>query len=274
VHVDLSKFNLEQYAVNVGGALAILVVGYLIAGWVATGVRRISTRSALSPTLVPLFAKVARLAVLALVISAALHRVGVETSGVFAMLGAAGLAVGLALKDTVSDLAAGIILLVLRPFDVGDAVMIGANGGTVNAIDMFQTRLTSFDGVPVVINNSAVRTAVVQNYTRAERRRIELNISIGYNDDIGRATDAITAVLAAEPRLLETPAFLVKTKSLGENNVVILARCMTKPSDFESTMFDLTRSIKERLDSENISMQKPPQVVQLANPSKRDPGAG
>jgi small conductance mechanosensitive channel len=253
--LDLSKIDLEQYAVNIGGALAILIVGWMIAGWGGSLVRRATTRSArVSPTLIPLFAKVTRLAVLSVVILAALNRVGVETSGVFAMLGAAGLAVGLALKDTVADVAAGIVLLVLRPFDVGDAVNIGSNGGVVNAIDIFQTRLTSFDGVPFVINNSAVRTAVVQNFSRAEVRRIELNVGIGYGEDIGKAIAAISAVLSAEPRVLKSPAFLVNSKALADSAVVILARCTTKASDFENTLFDLTRAIKERLDREGISI--------------------
>jgi small conductance mechanosensitive channel len=266
VNLDLSKIDFEQYTVNVGGALTIMIVGWLIAGWAGSLVKStVSKSDRISPTLIPLFAKLARLAVLSVVILAALHRIGVETSGVFAMLGAAGLAVGLALKDTVADIAAGIILLILRPFDVGDAVNIGANGGVVQAIDIFQTRLTSFDGVPIVINNSAVRTAVIQNFTRAQNRRIELNIGIGYEDDLGKAISTISAVLQAEPRLLETPAYVVKAKSLGENAVVVLARCTTKASDFESTMFDLNRAIKERLDEAGITLpaQRPMQLTQV-----------
>jgi small conductance mechanosensitive channel len=253
--VDLSKFDIERYTVNVGGALAILIIGYMLAGWSASLVGRATQRSAhISPTLIPLFSKLARLAVLAVVILAALNRIGVETSGVFAVLGAAGLAIGLALKDTVSDVAAGIMLLVLRPFDVGDAVNIGPNGGIVVAIDIFQTRLTSFDGVPLMINNSAVRTAVVQNFSRAATRRIEISIGIGYGEDIGKAIAAITSVLQAEPRLLKTPAFVVNTKALSDSAVVVLARCTTKASDFESTLFDLNRAIKERLAQEGIEL--------------------
>lgn len=264
--LDLSKLNLEQYSVNAVSALAILVIGWMVAKWLGSLVRRALSRGQhISPTLTPLFAKLTRLAILTVVVSAALHRLGVETSGVFAMLGAAGLAIGLALKDTVSDAAAGIVLLVLRPFDVGDAVNIGSNGGVVKAIDIFQTRLTSFDGVPYVINNSAVRTAVVQNFSRAENRRIELNIGIGYGDDIARAIAAITAVLQAEPRILPTPAFLVNTKSLTDSAVVILARCTTKASDFENTMFDLTRAIKERLDREGVTVSAAQRPVQLVN---------
>lgn len=255
MNIDFSKFDIERYTVNAVGALAILVIGWLLAGWSASIVRRASQRSAhISPTLIPLLAKLARFAVLAVVFLAALNRVGVETSGVFAMLGAAGLAVGLALKDTVSDVAAGIVLLVLRPFEIGDAVTIGPNGGIVKAIDIFQTRLTSFDGVPFVINNSAVRTAVIQNFSRAETRRIEISVGISYQDDIGSAISAIRAVLQAEPRLLQSPAPLVNSKALSDTSVVILARCTTKASDFEATLFDLNRAIKERLEQEGISL--------------------
>lgn len=264
MNFDLSKLNLEAYAVNAGAALAILIIGWIIAGWVGSIVRRASTRSGrISPTLVPLFAKLTRLTILAVVILAALNKVGVETSGVFAMLGAAGLAVGLALKDTVADVAAGIFLLVLRPFDVGEAVDIGGNGGMVSAIDIFQTKLTSFDGVPVVLNNSSVRGAVIQNYSRAEKRRIDLEIGISYGDDIGKAIAAITQVLEADQRVLKDPAYFVNTTSLGDSAVVILTRCTTLAADFWSTKCDLTRAIKEKLDQEGVSIPFPQRDVHM-----------
>lgn len=264
MNFDLSKINWEEYAVNAGAALAILVVGWLLAGWIASAVRRASTRSGrISPTLVPLFAKLTRLALLAIVILSALNKVGVETSGFFAMLGAAGLAVGLALKDTVADIAAGIMLLVLRPFDVGEAVDIGGQGGSVTAIDVFQTKLTSFDGIPIVLNNSAVRTSVIQNYSRAQTRRIDLDIGISYSDDIGKAIAAITQLLQADARVLGDPAPFVKVKTLGDSAVVILARCTTKAADFWEAKCDLTRMIKERLDQEGVSIPFPQRDVHL-----------
>lgn len=266
MHIDTSKINIEDYVVNIGGALVILIVGWMLAGWIAGIVRRTTTRSGrISPTLIPLFAKLARLAILAVVILAALHRVGVETSGVFAMIGAAGLAVGLALKDTVSDVAAGIVLLVLRPFDVGEAVKIGANGGVIDAIDIFQTRLTTFDGIPLVINNSAVRTAVIQNYSRSSQRRIEMEINIGYNNDVNKAIGAISSILEAEPRVLKQPSYLVHTKALTDSAVVLIIRASTSPADMESTQFDLTRAIKERFDREGFKIPAPQRQVNITS---------
>lgn len=262
---DFSNINLEQRALGIGSALLILMLGWALAGWASSAVRKASERSGrVSPTLVPLFAKLTRLALLVVVVIAALDRLGVQTSGVFAVLGAAGLAIGLALKDTVSDVAAGVVLLVLRPFDVGEAVDIGGTGGIVTAIDILQTKLTSFDGIPIVLNNSAVRTAIIQNYSRAVTRRIDLEVGIGYGDDIGKAKAVIEDVLRADARVLEEPAMLVNTLALGDSAVVILARCTTQAADFWDTKLDLTRAIKERLDSEGISIPFPQRDVHVS----------
>lgn len=261
---NFSNIDLEQSAIAIGSALLILVLGWILAGWAGSVVRKASERSGrMSPTLVPIFAKLARFSLLLVVVVAALEKVGVQTSGLFAMIGAAGLAIGLALKDTVSDVAAGMVLLVLRPFDVGEAVDIGGTGGTITAIDILQTKLTSFDGVPIVINNSAVRTAIIRNFSRATTRRIDLEIGIGYRDDIGKAKAAIEDVLKTERRVLADPAISVNTVALRESAVVLLARCTTLAPDEWNTRLDLTRAIKERLDAEGISMPYPQRDVHL-----------
>lgn len=264
MNFDLSNIDLEERAIAIGSALLILVIGWMLAGWASSAVRKTSERSGrLSPTLVPLFAKLTRLALLLLVLIAALEKVGVETSGLFALIGAAGLAIGLALKDTVADIAAGVVLLVLRPFDLGEAVDIGGTGGVVTAIDILETKLTSFDGIPIVMNNSAVRTSIIQNYSRAQTRRIDLNIGIGYGDDIGKARAALEDVLKADARVLTDPAILVKTVALGDSSVVLLVRFTTKAADFWDAKLDLTRAIKERLDREGISIPFPQRDVHL-----------
>jgi small conductance mechanosensitive channel len=264
VSFNFSSFNLEARAITIGSALLILVFGWVLASWSASAVRKATQRSGrLSPTLVPLFYKLTRLSLLLVATMAALEKLGVQTSGLFAVIGAAGLAIGLALKDTVSDVAAGVVLLVLRPFDVGEAVDIGGTGGVVSAIDFMQTKLTSFDGIPIVLNNSAVRTAIIQNFSRAQTRRIDLEIGIGYGDDIGKAKAAIEDVLNAEARVLEEPAILVNTIALGDSSVVLLARCTTKAADFWNTKLDLIRSIKERLDGVGISIPFPQRDVHL-----------
>ena len=264
MNFDISNIQWEQRAIGIGSALLIFIVGWIIAGWAGSAVRKAAERSGrLSPTLVPLFGKLTRISVLLFVLVAALEKVGVETAGLFAAIGAAGLAIGLALKDTVADVAAGVVLLILRPFDVGEAVNIGGTAGSVTGIDIMQTKLTSFEGVPIVLNNSSVRNSKIENYSRATVRRLDLEIGIGYGDDIGKAKAAIENVLLTEERVLKEPAILVNTVSLGDSAVVILARCNTKASDFWATKLDLTRAIKERLDSEGISIPFPQRDVHL-----------
>ena len=262
MNLDFSSIDVEQHVITFGSALLILVLGWIIASWAARLVQR-ATQRRLSPTLVPLFGKLTRLGLLVVVVMAALDRVGVETTGLLAALGAAGLAIGLALKDTVADVAAGVVLLVLRPFDVGDAVDIGGTGGVVTAIDILQTKLTSFDGVPIVLNNSSVRTSIIQNYSGAKTRRIDLEIRISYGDDIGQAKAAIEAVLAKDERVLRDPPVLVNALALGDDAVVLLVRCTTKAPDFFATKLDLTRAIKERLDKEGVTIPFPQRDVHL-----------
>lgn len=262
MNFDFSNIDIERHALTFSSALLILVLGWIIASWAARIVQR-ATQKRLSPTLVPLFVKLTRLGLLVVVAMAALNQLGIETTGLLAALGAAGLAIGLALKDTVADVAAGVVLLVLRPFEVGDAVDIGGTSGVVKAIDILQTKLTSFEGVPTVINNSAVRTSTILNYSGATTRRIDLEIGIGYGDDIGKAKAAIESVLASEERVLRDPPVLVNTMTLGDNAVVLLVRCTTRASDFFATKLDLTRAIKERLDSEGVSIPFPQRDVHV-----------
>ncbi len=267
---DLSNVNLEKSALALGSALVILIIGWTLAGWAGIAVRRASERSQrVSPTLVPLFAKLTRILLLLVVLVAALGQLGIDTSGLFAALGAAGLAVGLALKDTVSDVAAGVLLLVLRPFDVGEAVDIGGTGGVVKSIDILQTELVSFEGIPIVLNNAAVRSAIIQNYSRAQTRRIDLELRIGFSEDIGKARAALEDVLRSEARVLQDPPILVNTLRLDDGAVVLLVRCFTQAADFWDTKLDLTRAIKERLDREGISIPLPQRDVHL----HREPAA-
>jgi small conductance mechanosensitive channel len=266
--LDFSHIEFEKHLLAAAFAMAILVVGWTIAAWSGRFVRGLAERSSrMSPTLIPLFEKLMRLTILSVVVIAALEKVGVQTTSFLAVLGAAGLAIGLALKDTVSDVASGIVLLVLRPFDVGEAVDIGGTGGIVEAIDIFQTRLTSFEGVPTVLGNASVRGSKIANYSRAARRRIDLEIGVSYRDDLDRAREVILAVLRAERRVLGEPESLVDVTDLGDSAVVFLVRFWTAPADFLVTKLEVTRRIKQGLDTEGIQIPFPQRDVHLVQSS-------
>jgi small conductance mechanosensitive channel len=243
-------------------ALVILLVGWIVAVWSSRVVRGAAERSdKLDATLTPLFAKVMRIAVLAVTLVMVLDKLGVDTTSIIAFMGAFGIAVGLALKDTIADLASGIVLLVLRPIRVAEAVDIGGEMGMVKAVDLFETKLETFDGVPLVMPNSRVRSSVIKNFSRAKRRRIDLGIGVAYEADVVRAIEVVSAVLRSDDRVLPDPDILVNVEALADSSVDLLVRFWTEPADFLAAKLDLTKAIKLALDEANISIPYPKRDV-------------
>ncbi|MDF1521569.1 MAG: mechanosensitive ion channel [Trueperaceae bacterium] len=256
--------QLIDLGLNVVAAIAILVVGWVVAGWVERLVRSATQRNdKLDATLVSVFARVARWAVIVFTLIAVLDRFGVQTTSLVALLGAAGLAVGLALQGALSNVAAGVMILGLRPFRIGDAVDIGGTVGAVEDVGLFVTKMRTFEGVPVFMPNGRIWGNEIKNFSRAERRRIDLTVGVGYGDDLDRALAALTAVVAAEPRILAEPEPLVKVNGLGDSAVDLLVRVWTLPADFLATQMDLTKAVKQRLDAEGISIPFPQRDVHV-----------
>jgi len=257
--------NVDQLialGLNVVAAIAILVVGWVVAGWVARLVRSSTQRhERLDATLVSLVARIARWAVLAFTLIAVLDRFGVQTTSLVALLGAAGLAIGLALQGALSNVAAGVMILGLRPFRLGDAVDIGGSMGVVEDIGLFVTKMRSFEGVPIFMPNGRIWGNEIRNFSGAERRRIDLTVGVGYGDDLDQALAVLQAVVAAESRVLADPEPLVKVNGLGDSSVDLLVRVWTLPADFLATQMDLTKAIKQRLDAEGISIPFPQRDV-------------
>lgn len=246
------------------GAVTLALAGVWLAGWGSRAIVRLGARSPrMDRTLVPLLAKLVKGSILVITTIAVLDLFGIQTASILAFLGAAGIAVGLALKDTVADLAAGVVLLVLRPFDVNDAVDIGGTAGVVRAIDLFETKMVTFDGVPQVLPNSKVRSGLIRNFSRAEARRLDLTIGISYGDDIEKAVEALRGVVAADGRVQAEPAPLVTVGSLGDSSVNLLVRVWTAPGDLFNVQCDLTRAAKEKLDAVGISIPFPQRDVHL-----------
>jgi len=215
------------------------------------------------PTLIPFVGRILHWLVIAVTVVAVLGKFGVDTSSVLAVLGAAGLAVGLALKDTLSDVASGIVLLVLRPFDVGDTVSIDTTQGQVTAIDVFETRLISLEGVPLVLPNSKVRAAKIENFSRADIRRVQIVVGIGYAENIGTALAALRETVELDRRVLLDPAPVINVNDLGPVAVNLMCQVHTKACDFADTKMDLTRAIKERFDREGMALPVPAREVHV-----------
>lgn len=260
---DLGRVALEL-GVNVVAAVAILVVGWIVAGWAGRMVQKSTERNErFDRTLATIFARVVRWGILAFTIVAVLGRFGVQTTSLVALLGAAGLAIGLALQGALSNVAAGVMILGLRPFRLGDAVDIGGTLGTVEDIGLFSTRLKTFDGVVVHQPNSNIWGAEIKNYSQAELRRVDVPVGIGYGDDVAKAMEIAQGVLDAEERILDEPATLIAVDSLGDNAVNLLVRGWTKPADFLATKLDLTRQIKLAFDEAGIGIPFPQRDLHL-----------
>lgn len=257
---------LTSYGLNVLGAIATLIAGYLIAGWAA----RLTDRSVrkiekLDPVFYPLPGKVVRIAILAITFIAVLNRFGVETTSLIAMLGAAGLAIGLALQGTLSNVAAGVMLLVFRPFKVGDVIRLGGEIYVVDSLGFFLCQGHLPDGPTVFLPNSDIwgQTIVNLSVTDGDIRRIDEHYGIAYGDDINAAIAILEKIAADEPRVLEEPAPLIKVETLGDSSVNILFRVWTARADWWATKLDLVQRCKEGLEAGGCNIPFPQRDVHL-----------
>ena len=245
-------------AVDVLAGIAILVVGWIVANWASGMVRRAGERSErFDRTLTSVFVRFVRWTILAVTLVAVLGRFGVQTTSIIAVLGAAGLAIGLALQGALSNVAAGVMILGLRPFRLGDAVDIGGTLGIVEDMGLFVTKLKGFDGVVIHQPNSNIWGTEIKNFSQAELRRVDLVVGIGYGDDVRAAIEVAQGVLDREERILDEPETLIAVDSLGDSSVNLLIRGWTKAGDFFMTKLDLTRAVKEAFDEAGIAIPFP-----------------
>lgn len=254
---------MAQWGLKLLGALAVFAIGRMVAGWARRAIRRLLDRSTIDATLVPFITGITYYLLLAFVLIAALGVVGVQTASVIAVLGAAGLAVGLALQGTLGNFASGVMLLLFRPFRVGDFIEAAGVAGSVEAINIFTTTLNTPDNVGIVIPNSAVWGEIIKNYAANETRRIDLVAGIAYDDDIGIAMRTLQNILDADERVLKDPAPTIAVSELGDSSVNIVVRPWCNRGDYWALRFDLTRAIKEQLEAAGCSIPFPQRDVHL-----------
>jgi small conductance mechanosensitive channel len=246
------------------GAIVILIVGYMIAGWASKRVRNSALKSEkFDDTLAPVFGQTVKVVILVVTLLAVLGQFGVETASIIAILGAAGLAVGLALQGTLSNVAAGMMLLILRPFHVGDVIEVAGTLGIVDEIGLFTTEMHTFDNIGIVMPNSRVWGTEIQNLTKYDTRRCDLEFGISYTDDMDKAIGLIKDVLAADDRVLEEPETLIAVSALGDSSVVIRVRPWTATPDLWPLRYDLIKRVKEVFDENDISIPFPQRDVHL-----------
>ncbi|MGF1726959.1 small-conductance mechanosensitive channel MscS [Photobacterium nomapromontoriensis] len=254
---------LIQYGVNIISALLILFIGNIVTKGIANGVAKMLRKKDMDGAVVEFLYSLVRYLLFVIVLIAALGRVGVQTASVVAVIGAAGLAIGLALQGSLSNFAAGVLIVAFRPFKSGDFVEIGGVSGSVEAIQVFSTILNTPDNKMVVVPNASVIGGPITNYSRHKTRRIDFVIGVSYKADLKKTKAVLERVVAADPRVLKDPEPTVGVVALADSSVNFVVRPWVNTEDYWGAYFDLLQAIKEALDEEGIEIPFPQMDVHL-----------
>ena len=252
-----------QYGVNIISALIILFIGNLIVKAVANSVSKVLQKKKMDRAVVEFVHGLVRYLLFVIVLIAALGRLGVQTASVVAVIGAAGLAVGLALQGSLSNFAAGVLIVAFRPFKSGDYVEIGGVAGSVDSIQIFQTVLTTPDNKMVVVPNGSVIGSPITNYSRHDTRRIDLMIGVSYNADLQKTKALLTKICESDERVLKEPGVQVGVHTLADSSVNFVVRPWVSTAEYWNVYFDLMQAIKEGLDNEGIEIPFPQMDVHM-----------
>lgn len=254
------------YIMNVIFAVLILGIGWIIANWLKRKIRKWGEASdTLDDTLTRLFAKIGKSLIMVVVIMAVLGRFGVQIASLVAIIGALGLAIGMAWQGVLADFAAGIMILVMRPFSVGDAVDIGGTSGNVEEIGLVLTKINTFDNVAIFLPNSNVWGNNIKNMAENDVRRVDLVVGFGYDDDIDLAKETLQQIFAEHDLVLEDPSPQVAVSELGGSSVNVVARPWVKAENYWGVMFELKERIKKQFDEEGINFPYPSQDIYFHN---------
>ncbi len=257
--------SLIERGIDAGTSLAlaalILIVGLIVAGGVRKAVRNAAVKSdRIDDTLGGFFSSIAYYGIMAIVVIAVLNRFGVETTSLVAALGAATLAIGLALQGTLSNLAAGVMIILFRPYKLGDFVEVAGQAGSVKDITLFTTELATGDNKKVIVPNGAAWGDVITNYSANDTRRVDFTFSIDYSDDIDKAMTIIKDTLNADERVHKDPAVFTAVMAHGGSSVDIVTRVWCASGDYWGVHFDAMKNVKEAFDKGGISIPYPHQV--------------
>ena len=251
------------YSVKIIAAILIFLIGKWIARKIAKLITRLIEKNNVDVTLVKFFENIIYYSLLVVVIISAAGQLGINTTSFLTIVGAAGLAIGLALKDSLSNFASGVMLIMFHPYRVGDFIDTAGVSGSVMDIALFNTTLHTPDNQKVIIPNSKITSDVITNVTANDTRRIDLVIGIGYDDDIKKAKGILEGIIKEETRVLDTPATNIAVSELADSSVNFVVRPWIKTSDYWDVYFALTEKIKTVFDKEGISIPYPQQDLHI-----------
>ena len=245
--LDLSKIQWEVVLKDWAVALVIVLVGYWLAKWISRAIERALSRAHVETTLAGFLRNVSYAVMMVVVFIAALQKIGVPTTSVLAIVGAAGLAVGLALKDSLSNIASGVMLIMLRPFRDGDNVQIAGQEGTVEEIRIFQTRMRTADNRLIILPNSMITTTPIINFTAKPQRRIDIPLTVRFQDDPARAREILLSIANSNPLVLKAPAAAVEVTRLGDAGIDMVLLAWAKTKDLAEARSRLTEAVRSQI---------------------------
>ncbi|WP_455425668.1 small-conductance mechanosensitive channel MscS [Dryocola sp. LX212] len=248
---------LLSYAVNIVAAIAIIIVGMIVARMVSGAINRVMRARHIDATVADFLSALVRYGIIAFTLIAALGRVGVQTASVIAVLGAAGLAIGLALQGSLSNLAAGVLLVTFRPFRAGEYVDLGGIAGTVLNVQIFSTTLRTVDGKIVVVPNGKIIAGNIINFSREPVRRNEFIIGVAYDADIDQVKQILTDIISSDDRILKDREQTVRLNELGPSSVNFVVRCWSNSGDLQNVYWDVLERVKKALDANGIGIPYP-----------------
>lgn len=252
------------YGIKIVGAIVILIVGRIIAGLARKGTKKALTKGNVDVALVNFFGHLIYVLVIVFAFIAALAKFGVQTASFVAVLGAAGFAIGFALQGSLSNFAAGVMILAFRPFKVGDYVDAGGTAGTVKEIQLFTTILATPDNVKVIVPNGQVFGGTIKNYAGYDTRRVDVAIGIAYDAPIQKAKEIMEGIIQKDERTLDDPPMQIAVAELADSSVNFVVRMWVKGGDYWGVKFDMTRAIKEAFDEAGIEIPFPQRVIHQA----------
>ncbi|EDY84879.1 transporter, MscS family [Verrucomicrobiia bacterium DG1235] len=254
---------ISLYGLSILAAIVIFVVGRFIVNLVTKGIRGVMEKRKIDPSLIGFASGLAHALMMTFVIIAALSRIGIQTTSLVAVVGAAGLAVGLALQGSLANFAAGVLIIIFKPFRVKDYIVAGGAEGIVEDIGIFTTTVVTLDHRTLIIPNAVVTSGVIENYTKKGIRRLDLTPGVSYGDDIRKVKKVLEEIIAAEPRVLADPKPFVGVSEMADSSVNFAFRPWVNVEDYWTLFFQFNEQIKLRFDEEDITIPFPQRDVHL-----------
>jgi len=263
---DLSSINtdlLVTFGLRLLAAAAIFIIGRWIAKMLTNVAKRMMSKAQVEDTLSRFLGNIIYTVLLAVVIISTINQLGIETTSLLAVLGAAGLAVGLALQGSLSNFASGVLIVAFKPYKVGDFIEAGGVSGSVEEVQIFTTVLKSPDNKKIIVPNSQVMAAEIVNYSANDTRRVDLVAGCGYDDDLDKVRRILNDIVSSDDRVLADPAPTIAISELADSSVNFVVRPWVKGADYWGVYFDLTEQIKKRFDTDGVSIPYPQRDVHV-----------